>query len=98
MDITGLPAGEHDFKFLGQVIEKPLQIDVKFVKFDVNLKWFFDHLSWKFEIMFALLKTSGVHSQDLFLDALKMTIGAHLTSILSKNLPQFCKKVTKNDV
>ena len=98
MYTTGLKEGEHGFKFLGQVIEKPLQIDVKFVKFDVNLQWFFDHLSWKFETMFALLETSGVHSQDLFKNALKMTIGAHLTSILSKNLPQFCKKVTKNDV
>ena len=45
MYTTGLKEGEHDFKFLGQVIEKPLQIDVKFVKFDVNLQWFFDHLS-----------------------------------------------------
>ena len=38
MYITGLPAGEHGFRFLGQVIEKPLQIDVKFDIFDVILK------------------------------------------------------------
>ena len=98
MDITGLPAGEHDFRFLGQVIEKPLQNDVKFDNFDVILTWFFDHLSWKSEIMFARWKTSDVHTLDLLQDALKMTIGADLTSILSKNLRQFCKKVTKNEV